>query len=42
MMLSWLPRTDGKFITELPLNLIKQGKVTNVPFITGAVIAIIY
>ncbi|KAH9480374.1 Lipase 1 [Psilocybe cubensis] len=33
--LAWLPRTDGVFLTENPQALVQQGKVANIPFITG-------
>jgi len=33
--LAWQPRTDGEFITDLPWNLIQQGSVANIPFVTG-------
>lgn len=33
--LAWLPRTDGDFIKETPQQLVFDGKVANVPFVTG-------
>ncbi|KAG6833097.1 hypothetical protein H0H87_011508 [Tephrocybe sp. NHM501043] len=33
--LAFLPRGDGKFLTENPQRLIIEGKVANIPFITG-------
>ncbi|PPQ85181.1 hypothetical protein CVT25_004188 [Psilocybe cyanescens] len=33
--LAWLPRTDGVFLTDNPQALVQQGKVANIPFITG-------
>ncbi|KAJ8454068.1 hypothetical protein ONZ45_g19450 [Pleurotus djamor] len=35
LVLAWLPRVDGTFITENPQVLVQQGKVANVPFVTG-------
>ncbi|KAG6902406.1 hypothetical protein C0995_000332 [Termitomyces sp. Mi166 len=35
LSLAWLPREDGVFLTENPQQLVLDGKVTNVPFITG-------
>ncbi|KAJ8454773.1 hypothetical protein ONZ45_g19172 [Pleurotus djamor] len=32
---AWLPRTDGVFLTNNPQKLVQQGKVANVPFVTG-------
>ncbi|KAJ7609564.1 Alpha/Beta hydrolase protein [Mycena polygramma] len=34
-LLAWLPREDGVFLTDQPQRLVQQGKVANVPFITG-------
>ncbi|KAJ7464059.1 carotenoid ester lipase precursor [Mycena latifolia] len=31
----WLPREDGVFLPENPQRLVQQGKVSNVPFVTG-------
>ncbi|KAI0322091.1 carotenoid ester lipase precursor [Amylostereum chailletii] len=33
--LAWLPRVDGVFVTAPPQELVSQGKVANIPFITG-------
>ncbi|PPQ78726.1 hypothetical protein CVT25_010729 [Psilocybe cyanescens] len=33
--LAWLPRTDGVFLTDNPQNLVQQGKVAKIPYITG-------
>ncbi|KAF9568773.1 carotenoid ester lipase precursor [Agrocybe pediades] len=33
--LAWLPRTDGVFLTDDPLKLVQQGKVAQIPYITG-------
>ncbi|KAF8877142.1 carotenoid ester lipase precursor [Gymnopilus junonius] len=33
--LAWLPRTDGIFLTDNPQRLVQQGKVANIPYITG-------
>ncbi|KAF7357370.1 Carboxylic ester hydrolase [Mycena sanguinolenta] len=35
LVLAWLPREDGTFLTDAPQALVQQGKVANVPFITG-------
>ncbi|KZV64178.1 carotenoid ester lipase precursor [Peniophora sp. CONT] len=32
---AYLPRVDGDFITDDPQKLLEQGKVANIPFITG-------
>uniref|UniRef100_A0A8H7XSW5 Carboxylic ester hydrolase n=1 Tax=Psilocybe cubensis TaxID=181762 RepID=A0A8H7XSW5_PSICU len=33
--LAWLPRTDGVFLTDNPQNLVQQGKVAKIPYVTG-------
>ncbi|KAG7088712.1 hypothetical protein E1B28_012681 [Marasmius oreades] len=33
--LTWLPRVDGDFITDVPAHLVQQGKVANIPFVSG-------
>ncbi|KAJ6554989.1 carotenoid ester lipase precursor [Mycena vulgaris] len=35
LMIAWLPREDGVFLTDNPQRLVQQGKVSPVPFITG-------
>ncbi|KAK6992566.1 carboxylic ester hydrolase [Favolaschia claudopus] len=35
LILAWLPREDGTFLTDAPQKLVQQGKVANVPFVTG-------
>jgi hypothetical protein len=35
LVLAWLPREDGVFLTDAPQRLVQQGKVANVPFVTG-------
>ncbi|KAJ7660449.1 carotenoid ester lipase precursor [Mycena rosella] len=35
LVLTWLPREDGVFLTDNPQRLVQQGKVSNIPFITG-------
>ena len=35
LVLPWYPREDGVFLTDNPQRLIQQGKVADVPFITG-------
>ncbi|GJE92627.1 carotenoid ester lipase precursor [Phanerochaete sordida] len=33
--LSWQPRVDGVFVTDVPQTLVKQGSVADVPFVNG-------
>ncbi|KAF9046245.1 carotenoid ester lipase precursor [Panaeolus papilionaceus] len=33
--LSWLPRTDGVFLTEPPLVATQKNKIANIPYVTG-------
>jgi carboxylesterase type B len=33
--LAWVPRVDGDFLTDAPTKLMDQGKIANVPFISG-------
>ncbi|KAK7688643.1 hypothetical protein QCA50_008181 [Cerrena zonata] len=35
LALSWLPRADGTFLTAPPQQLMLQGSVANIPFVTG-------
>ncbi|KAF8993495.1 carotenoid ester lipase precursor [Cyathus striatus] len=35
LILAWLPRADGVFLTDNPQRLVQQGKIANVPFVTG-------
>ncbi|GLB38555.1 putative type-B carboxylesterase lipase family protein [Lyophyllum shimeji] len=35
LSLAWVPRADGTFLTDNPQRLVQQGKVANIPFITG-------
>ncbi|KAJ7644706.1 carotenoid ester lipase precursor [Roridomyces roridus] len=35
LVLAFLPREDGTFLTANPQALVQQGKVSNVPFVTG-------
>ncbi|KAJ7776821.1 Alpha/Beta hydrolase protein [Mycena maculata] len=35
LVLAWLPREDGVFLTDNPQLLVQQGAVANVPFVTG-------
>ncbi|KAF7300171.1 Carboxylic ester hydrolase [Mycena kentingensis (nom. inval.)] len=35
LILTWLPREDGKFLTANPQALVQQGKVSPIPFVTG-------
>lgn len=35
LVLSWLPRADGVFLTDNPQRLVQQGKIANIPFVTG-------
>ncbi|KIJ59046.1 hypothetical protein HYDPIDRAFT_118871 [Hydnomerulius pinastri MD-312] len=35
LVLAWLPRVDGVFLTEDPQYLVQQGSVADIPFISG-------
>ncbi|KAJ7124154.1 carotenoid ester lipase precursor [Mycena epipterygia] len=35
LVLAWLPREDGTFLTDNPQRLVQQGSVSNLPFVTG-------
>ncbi|KAJ8081169.1 hypothetical protein PM082_018012 [Marasmius tenuissimus] len=35
LRLAWLPRADGVFLTDTPLKLVQQGKVANIPIVSG-------
>ncbi|KAI0767304.1 carotenoid ester lipase precursor [Fomes fomentarius] len=35
LRLAWLPRSDGTFLTDHPQNLVQQGSIANIPFVTG-------
>ncbi|KAF8904562.1 Alpha/Beta hydrolase protein [Mucidula mucida] len=35
LILAWLPRTDGVLFSDNPQRLVQQGKVANIPFVTG-------
>jgi carboxylesterase type B len=35
LRLAWLPRTDGVFLTDNPMNLVQNGKVAKIPYVTG-------
>ncbi|KAK1221156.1 hypothetical protein PQX77_016055 [Marasmius sp. AFHP31] len=35
LRLAWLPRADGVFLTDAPLKLVQQGKVANIPIVSG-------
>lgn len=35
LVLAWLPRVDGVFLTEPPQYSVLRGHVANVPLITG-------
>jgi acetylcholinesterase len=35
LVLAWLPRVDGVFLTEPPQHAVLRGHVANVPMITG-------
>ena len=35
LRLTWLPRADGTFVSDNPQRLVQQGKVANIPFISG-------
>ena len=36
LVLAWLPRVDGVFLTEPPQYAVLRGHVSDVPVITGA------
>ncbi|KAG2125787.1 alpha beta-hydrolase [Suillus clintonianus] len=36
LALAWMPRADGIFLTDNFQRLVKEGKIANVPFITGS------
>lgn len=33
--MTWVPRVDGTFLTDFPQQLVLQGSVADVPFVTG-------
>ncbi|KAK7458144.1 hypothetical protein VKT23_010052 [Stygiomarasmius scandens] len=35
LKLAWLPRADGVFLTDNPQRLVQQGKIANIPIISG-------
>ncbi|KAF8272602.1 Alpha/Beta hydrolase protein [Lactarius quietus] len=35
LALAWRPRVDGVFLVDDPQKLVQQGKVANIPFVTG-------
>ncbi|KAF8838648.1 alpha/beta-hydrolase [Paxillus ammoniavirescens] len=35
LVLAWMPRVDGVFLTDNPQYLVQQGSVADVPFVTG-------
>ncbi|KAJ7625831.1 Alpha/Beta hydrolase protein [Roridomyces roridus] len=35
LVLAWLPRADGVFLTDSPQRLVKTGQIARIPFITG-------
>ncbi|KAI3620784.1 carotenoid ester lipase precursor [Moniliophthora roreri] len=35
LKLAWLPRADGKFLTDAPQKLVQQGKVAKIPIVSG-------
>ncbi|THH17257.1 hypothetical protein EW146_g3519 [Bondarzewia mesenterica] len=35
LILAWLPRVDGVFLEDRPFQLVQQGSVANIPFVTG-------
>ena len=41
-MLAWIPRADGVFLTDSPQNLVVQGSVANIPFVTGTCILLLH
>ncbi|TBU50159.1 carotenoid ester lipase precursor [Dichomitus squalens] len=37
LRLAWLPRVDGRFLTDTPQNLVLQGSVARIPHVSGNV-----
>lgn len=37
LSLAWVPRADGVFLADNPLKLVQEGKVADIPFVTGNV-----
>ncbi|KAM5535616.1 hypothetical protein V8D89_010783 [Ganoderma adspersum] len=37
LRLSWLPRVDGRFLTDTPQNLVLQGSIAPIPHVSGNV-----
>lgn len=37
LVLAWMPRADGDFLTDNPQRLVKQDKVAKIPFVSGNV-----
>ncbi|KAJ7713004.1 Alpha/Beta hydrolase protein [Mycena metata] len=35
LVLAWLPRADGTFLSDNPQRLVQQGQVAKIPFVTG-------
>jgi len=35
LALAWLPRVDGVFLEDDPQELVQQGKVARIPFVSG-------
>ncbi|KAI0754515.1 carotenoid ester lipase precursor [Daedaleopsis nitida] len=35
LRLTWLPRMDGKFLTDWPQKLVQKGQVAKIPFVNG-------
>ncbi|KAL0573980.1 hypothetical protein V5O48_007972 [Marasmius crinis-equi] len=35
LRLAWLPRADGVFLTDAPMELVRQGRVANIPIVSG-------
>ena len=35
LRLSWLPRVDGRFLTDTPQNLVLQGSIATIPHVSG-------
>lgn len=37
LSLAWQPYADGEFLRDDPQKLVQQGKVANIPFVSGEV-----
>ena len=42
LVLAWLPRVDGVFLTEPPQHSVLRGHVSDVPVITGMLLCCVF